>query len=301
MSWRDSIVKTDSSGGVNAALDNLAKEIQKQAYVDRNAIAADLKKQLTPHWKESIKDQGPKGDKGDQGPIGPRGPKGDKGDRGEPGKDGRDGQSIQGPSGKDGEDGATWHLLDSKSDDIGKDGDFALVKKSFEIYFKKEGEWTSIGTIKGKNSQNFVGGIGQPYIQFQDEGVNLGASGTVTAIDFTGSGVSATRSADKITVNVTGGGGGGGITRTTTTVSTNTAAGSSSATDYTYIVTNGSTITLPTAVGNTNLYTVKRTGSSAVTVATTGGQTIDGSASASLNLTNESRTFQSDGTNWVVI
>lgn len=49
----------------------------------------------------------------------------------------------------------------------------------------------------------------QRGIQFQDEGSNLGASGTVTEVDFTGAGVTASRSTNKVTVNITGGGGGG--------------------------------------------------------------------------------------------
>lgn len=53
---------------------------------------------------------------------------------------------------------------------------------------------------KGTNSIN-------SGIQFQDEGTNLGTSGTVTTVDFVGAGVTATRSANKITVTVSGGGG----------------------------------------------------------------------------------------------
>lgn len=45
-------------------------------------------------------------------------------------------------------------------------------------------------------------------VQFKDEGSNLGSVGTVTAVDFTGSGVAASRSGNVVTVNVTGGGGG---------------------------------------------------------------------------------------------
>lgn len=49
---------------------------------------------------------------------------------------------------------------------------------------------------------------GQASLQFKDEGSNLGTSGTVTSIDFVGSGVTATRSVDAITVNVSAGGSG---------------------------------------------------------------------------------------------
>ena len=56
------------------------------------------------------------------------------------------------------------------------------------------------------------GGGGQASIQYQDEGLNLGTAGTVTAVNFTGAGVTATRSANTVTVNIPGGGGGGGAT-----------------------------------------------------------------------------------------
>lgn len=48
---------------------------------------------------------------------------------------------------------------------------------------------------------------GQVSIQFQDENINLGTSGTVDTVDFTGSGVTATRTGNTVTVNVPGGGG----------------------------------------------------------------------------------------------
>lgn len=45
----------------------------------------------------------------------------------------------------------------------------------------------------------------QKGIQFKDEGGNLGTSGTVTSIDFTGAGVTASRATDAITVSIAGG------------------------------------------------------------------------------------------------
>ncbi len=53
-----------------------------------------------------------------------------------------------------------------------------------------------------------TGGAGQAAIQFQDEGSNLGASGSVDVLDFTGAGVTASRSGNTVTVNISGGGGG---------------------------------------------------------------------------------------------
>lgn len=64
----------------------------------------------------------------------------------------------------------------------------------------------------------------QKGIQFKDEGSNLGASGTVDSIDFTGSGVTATRSTNALTVNITGGGGGTSLTYTSGTDANTTMA-----------------------------------------------------------------------------
>ena len=50
--------------------------------------------------------------------------------------------------------------------------------------------------------------IAQTGIQWQDEGINLGAAGTVDTVDFTGAAVTATRVGDTVTVNITGGGSG---------------------------------------------------------------------------------------------
>ena len=51
-------------------------------------------------------------------------------------------------------------------------------------------------------------GSGQTSIQFKDEGSNLGTTGTVDSVDFVGSGITATRSVNALTVTVSGGGSG---------------------------------------------------------------------------------------------
>lgn len=64
------------------------------------------------------------------------------------------------------------------------------------------------------------------------------------------------------------------------------------------------TVTLPTAVGATSkTYTIKRmnAGANAVTVACSGAETIDGSATYSLSSQYASVTVVSDNSNWLVI
>lgn len=101
-------------------------------------------------------------------------------------------------------------------------------------------------------------------------------------------------------VSSSGGGSGSGITRSINVVSTNTSAGNSSPVDYVYLGSGTTTITLPTAVSNTNRYTVTNVGANTLTVATTSAQTINGSSSATLPLANMSLDFVSDGSNWHV-
>lgn len=111
-----------------------------------------------------------------------------------------------------------------------------------------------------------------------------------------------------ITVNAKGlvtaassGTGGSGITRSVNSISTPTTAGATASTDYIYLVTGTTTLTLPTAVGNTNRYSVKRVGTNTVTIATTSAQTIDGSSTATLLVQYVSIDLISDGANWNVI
>jgi hypothetical protein len=94
-------------------------------------------------------------------------------------------------------------------------------------------------------------------------------------------------------------GGGSGITRTITSIAVNTTAGSTASVDYVYFVTGTTTLTLPTAVGNTNRYTVKSI-SGTTTVACDGAETIDGSAT--IGIANEdSVDLISNNTEWKVV
>lgn len=84
-------------------------------------------------------------------------------------------------------------------------------------------------------------------------------------------------------------------------ISSSTAAASAAGTTYVYECTTALTVTLPTAIGNTSLYVIKRTGSGTVTVATTSSQTIDGASTVSLNTAYQVTWLVSNGTNWLTI
>lgn len=95
-------------------------------------------------------------------------------------------------------------------------------------------------------------------------------------------------------------GGGSGITRSITVTSGSATMGSSSLTDYVYLVAGAHTMTLPTAVGNTNRYTVKNNHSANTTVDTTSSQTIDGSVSITI-APGDSVDLISTNSNWSII
>lgn len=96
-------------------------------------------------------------------------------------------------------------------------------------------------------------------------------------------------------------GGGGGSTRSVLTISSATTAGAVTGTDYVYSVSGTTTLTMPTAVGNTSLYSIKNVGTNVVTIATTSSQTIDGSTSAAMPVQNMSLDLLSNGSNWIIL
>jgi hypothetical protein len=96
--------------------------------------------------------------------------------------------------------------------------------------------------------------------------------------------------------------GGSGITRSVSNISTTTSAGSTASTDYVYNVTSGTfTLTMPTAVSNTNRYTIKQSGTGVLTIDTTSSQTIDGSTTYTMSKQYQAIDLISDGTNWIIV
>ena len=94
-------------------------------------------------------------------------------------------------------------------------------------------------------------------------------------------------------------GAGSGITRTIASIAIATTAGAASAIDYVYFETGTTTLTLPTAVGNNSLYTVKSV-SGVTTVACNGAETIDGAATIGIAV-EDSVDLLSNGTEWKVV
>lgn len=218
--------------------------------------------------------QGPPGDsiEGPRGLKGEKGDKGDKGDKGEPGP--------RGFRGEKGIDGDTPDLTD-KFKELRADL-FARVPPSG----RGGAAHLQVNVRSSVASSRYVD------INFQ----NSTSIGWTTTDDDTNRRVNIQAS-----VLLAGSGAGGGITRVTSIITANTVGAEVALTDYVYIANAGITFTVPTAVGNTNLYTIKNNAASSVLLATTAGQDIDGSATALMPTQYESLSLISNGSVWGVV
>lgn len=95
--------------------------------------------------------------------------------------------------------------------------------------------------------------------------------------------------------------GGTGIVRVASIISVSSTFAAASKTDYVAFANVGINLTLPTAIGNSNLYTVKNVSSSSVLVTTSLGELIDGSASALIAINNQSLDLISNASVWQVV
>ena len=153
----------------------------------------------------------------------------------------------------------------------------------------------NISSITVQGALNELDGEKQTNIQFQEEGTNLGSTGTVTTINFTGTPVTASRSGNVLTVAISSGSTplNGDEIRV---VSANTTL--SASTDDTVVFNTASTTaTLPAATNKKKLV-VKNVSTGTITVS---GH-IDGTASATYVLQSyEAMGFHSNGTTWIII
>jgi len=89
------------------------------------------------------------------------------------------------------------------------------------------------------------------------------------------------------------------ISRTVVVTSGNVTAGAAANTDYVYIISGAHTVTLPTCVSNTNLYTLKNSHTVNVSLAFTSSQTADGGG---ITLApSESVSLISNNTEWKIV
>lgn len=202
--------------------------------------------------------------------------KGDKGDKGKDGKDGKDG--AQGPKGDRGPQGP--HGKD------GKDGKFEDEEELVNL----RNRLNTIGVGGGNANRNIaIGGNGKVLQPYTDINLKAGANVTITYA------ANNTTKYTDVTVAATGG---AGTVRSINTISTSQTAAATAGTDYVYICAAGVNLTLPTAVSNTNLYTVKNTSASSVLVSTTASETIDAQSNLILAVQYTAVDLISDSANW---
>lgn len=152
---------------------------------------------------------------------------------------------------------------------------------------------SAINSRGGNANRNIaVGGNTSVLSRYTD--INLRAGSNVT---LTYSQNNTTKYTD-LTIAATGG---SGTTRTIARTAVSSTIGAVDATDYVTIATAGVQLTLPTAVGNDNLYTIKNIAASSVLVATTSAQTIDGDTTLILNTQYTAVDLINDGDdNWSI-
>lgn len=151
---------------------------------------------------------------------------------------------------------------------------------------------TSIGKGGGNMNRNIsIGGNASTLSRYTDINLKAGTNVTITYANN-----NTTKNTD-ITIAATGGGG-TGITRSVNAISTSQTAGATAGTDYVYVASAGVAVTLPTAVGNTNLYTVKNTAASSVLILPNGAETIDAQGTIILATQYTAIDLISDGSNW---
>lgn len=105
-----------------------------------------------------------------------------------------------------------------------------------------------------------------------------------------------------VTINATAGGT-AGIGRVIASINVSTTAAMLANTDYVYFTTGAITLTLPTAVGNTNSYTIVHTDTATLTIATLLSQNINfypsaPATTATVTVRGTVINFFSDGSNW---
>lgn len=166
------------------------------------------------------------------------------------------------------------------------------LKKALEEF--RRDFLTKLANVGGNANRNIaISGNTSVLSSFTD--INL-KPGSGIALTYT---PNATTKYTDVTITATGGG--DGITREINRISVSSTIGSVAGIDYVTICTAGVQTTLPTAVNNDNLYTVKNVSASSVLVGTTGGQTIDGDSTIILATQYTSVDIINDGNdNWSI-
>lgn len=166
------------------------------------------------------------------------------------------------------------------------------IEKLRREFNNRIGRISNTGHGGQANRNIMVGGNSSTLSRYTDINIKPGSNVTLTYVN------NDNLKTTDLTIAATGGGAGTVRSIATTTVSS--TVGAVASTDYVVIASQGVQVTLPTAVSNQNLYTVKNTSSSSVLVSTTGGQTIDDSSELVLATQYTSVDLISDNQNWKI-
>lgn len=131
----------------------------------RDSIKKDQPKiRVAPHWKNTIRPEGPKVIHGRDGLNGKDGSNGLNGRNGLGGKNGVNGKN--GLNGNDGLNGSQIYFVASVSDDFGFDGDLAILDKTLDILGKENGQWFKRGSLKviEKKQTLVTGGVSESFV-----------------------------------------------------------------------------------------------------------------------------------------
>lgn len=164
------------------------------------------------------------------------------------------------------------------------------IKEELEKF--KRDMLSRFSNIGGGNANRniAVGGNTSVLSRYTDINIKAGSNVTITYANN-----DVTKYLDLTFASSGGGGSVGGVVRSINRVSTSQTMGATAGTDYVYVATAGIALTLPTAVANTNLYTIKNVSASSVLVATTAAETIDTDANLILPLQYTSVDLINDG------
>lgn len=169
-----------------------------------------------------------------------------------------------------------------------------LVKEFDEKLKQLRIKLMSMAQPGGQANRNIsIGGNSSVLSKYTDLNIKPGANITLT---YTNN--DTTKNLD-LTITSSGGGSSvAGTTREINTVIVSSVIGSVAGIDYVTLCNAGLKATLPTAVGNTNLYTVKNIAASSVLIATNASETIDGEAEIIMPIQYTAVDLISDNANW---
>jgi hypothetical protein len=180
-------------------------------------------------------------------------------------------------------------------DEVIADSQESIARLELEIKKLRADAMSAIASQGGGNMNRniLVGGNSSTLGRYTDLNIKSGQNITLTYVN------NDNLKTTDLTIAASGGAG-SGITRNISTVNVSSVIGEISSTDYVIVVGAGIQLTMPTAVGNSNLYTIKNKSTSSVLLIPNGSETIDDAANIILATQYTSIDLSSDNANWQI-